>query len=97
MTNHALKKQGITVEKREPFALPSGKGMLVVARQEAATRALRKWLLIAPLGGLTALVSFEIPLNVNAVYPEAAIRASLASLDARADRAGRGATRAGAV
>ncbi len=62
MTNQALKKQNITVEKREPFALQNAKGMLVVARQEAGNEKLRKWLLIAPLGGLTALVSLEIPL-----------------------------------
>ena len=45
MTNQALKKQNITVEKREPFALPNAKGMLVVARQEAGNEKLRKWLL----------------------------------------------------
>ena len=57
MTNQALKKQNITVEKREPFALPNAKGMLVVARQDAGNEKLRKWLLVAPVGGLTALVS----------------------------------------
>ena len=56
--------------------------MLVVARQDAGTERLRKWLLIAPVGGLTALVSLEIPLTAKKdVYPEAAIRTSFASLD----------------
>lgn len=85
MTSQALKKQNITVEKREPFSLPNSKGILVVARQDTGTERLRKWLLIAPVGGLTALVSLEIPLAAKPdIYPEAAIRKSLASLTSRA-------------
>lgn len=83
MTNQALKKQNITVEKREPFALSGSKGILIVARQEADNIRLRKWLLIAPVGGLTALVSMEIPLTAKDVYSDAAIRASLATLVSR--------------
>jgi hypothetical protein len=83
MTNQALKKQNITVEKRETFALPASKGLLIVARQEAKNIKLRKWLLIAPVGGLTALVSMEIPLEAANAYSETAIRASFASLAAR--------------
>lgn len=84
MTNQAMKKQNITVERREPFVLPSGKGMLVVARQESGSDKLRKWLLIAPVGGLTALVSLEMPLTIKKdVYPEPAIRAAFASVTAR--------------
>ena len=84
MTNQALKKQNITVEKREPFALPNAKGMLVVARQDAGNEKLRKWLLVAPVGGLTALVSLEIPLSAKKeIYAEAAIRKSFASVTAR--------------
>jgi len=84
MTNQALKKQNITVEKREPFALPNSKGVLVVARQDTGTDRLRKWLLIAPIGGLTALVSLEIPLATkNPPYSEAAIRKAFTSLATR--------------
>ena len=84
MTNQALKKQNITVEKREAFALRGSKGLLIVARQDAGEVRLRKWLLIAPLGGYTALVSLEIPLNAKNVYSDEAIRASFASLASRA-------------
>jgi hypothetical protein len=83
MTNQALKKQNITVEKREAFALRAGKGLLIIARQDADKIKLRKWLLIAPIGGLTALVSMEIPIESARVYSEATIRASLATLAAR--------------
>jgi hypothetical protein len=83
MTNQALKKQNITVERRESFALPRSKGLLIVARQDADNVQLRKWLLIAPLSGLTALVSLEIPLDAKGVYADEAIRASFSSLVAR--------------
>jgi hypothetical protein len=85
MTKEALRKQGITVEKRETFALAGGKGLLVVAEQKADSIRLRKWVLIAPLGAVTALVSFEMPREAARLYPEAAIRAALASVTARSE------------
>jgi hypothetical protein len=86
MTNQALKKQNITVERRESFKLASSKGLLVVARQDTGTEKLRKWLLIAPVGGLTAMVSLEMPLAAKKdLYPEAVIRASFATLSARVE------------
>src|SRR5262249_3211118 len=63
MTNEALRKQGLTVEKRENMPLPTGKALLVLANQQADAVRLRKWLLIAPFGGLTALVPVEIPIK----------------------------------
>ena len=84
MTNDALRKQGMTVEKREHLTLPSGKALLLFARQDADSVRLRKWLLIAPFGELTALVSFEVPSKASARYPDAAIRASLATVAVRA-------------
>jgi hypothetical protein len=80
MTNDALRKQGMTVEKREHLTLPSGKALLLFARQDVNAARLRKWLLIAPFGELTALVSFEAPDKAAARYPDAAVRASLATV-----------------
>jgi hypothetical protein len=86
MTNDALKKQGMTVEKRDRFAMPQGSsGILVVAQQEAGGVRFRKWLLVAPIADVTAMVSFEIPNNVKDSYPEAVIRAALATTAARAE------------
>src|SRR4029078_2581750 len=79
MTNEALRKQGMTVEKRENLPLPSGRALLVLARQQAVAVRLRKWLLIAPLGGLTALVSFEGPTKAVARYPDSVVRKALAT------------------
>jgi hypothetical protein len=79
MTNDALKRQGIVVEKREPIDIPNGKGLLIVARQQANDVHFRKWMLIAPIGDLTALISFEIRDEAKDAYPEPVIRAALAS------------------
>jgi hypothetical protein len=85
MTSQALKKQNILVEKREPFSLSASKGLLIVARQEADKVRIRKWILVAPVARLTALVSMEIPLTAKDVYSDAAIRASFATLASRSE------------
>jgi hypothetical protein len=84
LTKDALRKQGMTVEKREALKLRGGRAILLVARQEADKIRIRKWLLVAPLGEVTALVSFELPVQAAARYPEAAIRKSLLTVVARA-------------
>lgn len=83
MTNEALKKQGVIVEKRESIKLENGKGLVIVARQEAKPDRIRKWLLVAPLKGITGLISFEMPLDGKARYNDAAIRTALASVVSR--------------
>jgi hypothetical protein len=84
MTADTLRKQGMTVEKRESLALAGGEGVLVIVRQQADAVLIRKWLLVAPLGEVTALVSFETPAKRAGRYPEKVIRAALASVTARA-------------
>lgn len=83
VTNEALTKQGLTVEKREPLPLPGGNGIVVVARQNTPAGQIRKWLLIAPLEKITAMVSFEMPVKTPPPYRDAAIRASLLSVTTR--------------
>jgi len=84
MTSDALRKQGMAIEKRENFEVANGKAVLLTARQQANTMAIRKWLLIASFGDITAMVSFETPNKPVAAYPETEIRAALASLAVRA-------------
>jgi hypothetical protein len=83
MTSEALKKQGMTVEKREPMTVGGIKGILAIVRQDTPVGRIRKWLLVAPVGDLTALVSLETPFPVPASYPDAIIRTTLTSLAAR--------------
>jgi hypothetical protein len=85
MTNDALRKQGMTVEKRETLTMPNRKGMLIATRQQADAVRLHKWLLIAPFGEITALVSFEVPSKAVARYPEATIRAAMTTVAVRVE------------
>lgn len=84
MTNDALKKQGMTVEKRETVPIAGANAIIVVARQDTSAGRVRKWLLIAPIDNLTALVSLELPAPAPASYPDAVVRATLTSLAMRA-------------
>jgi hypothetical protein len=78
-----LKKQGVAVEKREPFKLGDGKGFMMVGRQEVDKKRYRKWMVIATTPELTAMVSVQVPETAKAEYPDDAIRAALASLTVR--------------
>lgn len=78
-----LKKQGVNVEKREPFKLAAGKAFMVSGRQDVDKTRFRKWLLIASTPEVTAVVNVQVPESAAAGYPDAAIRTALASLAVR--------------
>jgi hypothetical protein len=80
----ALKKQGVTLEKREAMSLSTGKAFLVIGRQEVDKIKVRKWILIGSSPALTALVTVQIPETVKNLYSDAAIRVTLATLAIRA-------------
>jgi hypothetical protein len=85
MTNDALKKQGMTVEKRESMSLASGNAILAIVRQDTPAGRIRKWLLIAPIDNMTALVSLEMAAKSPAPYSDDVIRTALTSLAARSN------------
>src|SRR5215467_9716484 len=80
-----LKRQGVTFETRETLSLsPSlSRAFLVIGRQEVEKIKLRKWILVAAFPALTALVTVQLPDAARTNYPDAAIRAALASLAVR--------------
>jgi hypothetical protein len=86
MTPQALKKQGLRLEKQQAFDLSFGKGVLVVGTQSAPSdkTLYRKWLLAAPAGNITALVTVQVPAD-NKAYQDAVIRPALATLAVRGD------------
>jgi len=84
MTPAALKKQGVVQEKREPVTLKDGKGFLIVGRQEADGTKFRKYILVAGVPEMTALVTAQVPDTAKEVYPDAAMRTAFASLITRA-------------
>lgn len=77
-----LRKQGITLEKREPMRLDAGKGFLLTGRQVAGKERYRKWLLVLASGDITALVSVQVP-ESDTAYPNNIVRAALATLAVR--------------
>ncbi|MGA7485549.1 MAG: hypothetical protein WBW74_01210 [Xanthobacteraceae bacterium] len=79
-----LKRQGVTLETREAVPLPTGKAFLVIGHQEVDHSQIRKWFLVASSSALTALVSVQVPEAAKPRYPDAAIRAALATLAIRA-------------
>ena len=83
-TPEVMKRQGITLDKREALTLATGKAVLVMGRQDADKVRFRKWLLIASAPNMTALVTVQVPEAASADYPDAAIRTALESLVIRA-------------
>jgi hypothetical protein len=83
LAEDALKKQGLTVEKREPLQLSIGKGLLVIGTETGPDKTkYRKWLVLAKTNFLTALVTVQEPAQSNA-YPDSVVRASLATIAER--------------
>ena len=78
-----LRKQGMTVDKREPFELKDGKGFLVTGIEMGDKQRYRKWILVAVLDDLTALVTVQAP-EQEPAYPDKILRAALATLTVRA-------------
>jgi hypothetical protein len=84
MGAEALKRQGMTFEAREAMPLSTGKAFLVIGHQEVDKTNVRKWFLVASSPALTAFVTVQVPDAAKARYPDAAIRAALATLAVRA-------------
>ena len=82
MDADALKKEGITLDKREPLQLGVGKAFLFTGREVAEKTHYRKWLLVAAMNDLTALVNVQAP--ESSVYSEQVVRAALMTLSLRA-------------
>jgi hypothetical protein len=83
MTAEGLKKQGVTVDKRETVAIKDGKGLLFIGRQMSDGTKLRKWILVGSTPKTTALVTAIVPESVANLYPDDAIRTALVSLAVR--------------
>lgn len=83
-TPETLKAQGTEIDLRESVTLKDGHGIMVSARQVLGGTKLRKWILIAAIGDVTALISAQVPEAAAAAYPDDAIRAALATVAVRA-------------
>jgi hypothetical protein len=82
LSDDALKKQGITVEKHADLKLGFGTATLVVARQESDKKMYRKWLMLAPAKDVTVVINAQEPVGETA-YSDAVMQAALATLVVR--------------
>jgi hypothetical protein len=81
LTTDAAKQHGIVIDHRE--TLFTDAGAATVSAGTDPQQHVRKWMMVALLPTLTAVVSVQIPEAARDRYPDSAIRASLASLTAR--------------
>jgi hypothetical protein len=78
-----LKASGMEEELRENVTLKDGTGFIVVVHQDVSGQSLRKWALVAKFNDLTAVVLVLLPEAAKDAYPDAALRAALASVTVR--------------
>lgn len=84
ITTEALKKQGITEDKRETLTLAKGKAVFVMGNEQENGQKLRKWMLLGQLPEGVALVAVLVPEASLKTYSDDIIRASLSTLALRA-------------
>jgi hypothetical protein len=80
--------KGMTVDKRESFPFDNGIGYLMAAHLTVDGVPLHRWYFLAktvagPVDDLTTLINVEVPDSALDKYPDAAIRAALASVTFR--------------
>ncbi len=79
-TDAALASKGITVESRAPFPIPGAKAELVTGTQTAGPFRVRKWILLAGTDMTTALITAQVSESDAAAFPDADMKAALATL-----------------
>ena len=83
MVPEALKMHGLDIDKREPFSANAGSGFLLSGKQTTEAGPIRKLMLIALAGDITALATVQLPEH-DTVYTDEAVRDALATLSVRA-------------
>jgi hypothetical protein len=84
-TPESLKKQGLTLDKREELSLKDGKAILFIGSQDAEHVSVKKWILLASMPNLTGLLTVEMPNADKSPYSDEVIHTALASLAQRAN------------
>src|SRR4051812_24415587 len=79
-----MQASGMEQIARETIARPSGPALVVGARQEENGVLMRKWALLALESDITVLVIVALPDAAKDAYPDATLRAALASVVVRA-------------
>ncbi len=82
LSAEALAKQGMTLDAQHTVKLATGEGIVLAVRQTTPAGPIRKWLMIAPVPGRTAMASFEMA-EASKTYSEDAIRTAFATVTTR--------------
>jgi hypothetical protein len=80
----AMKAGGLDFERREDLNIGDAQAFLVTAHQDAGGERTHKWALVLTRSDLTAVVLVVFPDAAKDAYPDAALRAALASVAVRA-------------
>jgi hypothetical protein len=83
IATEALKKQGVTEEKRETLTLAGGKALLVTANDQDKGQKFRKWMLLGQLKEGVAMVAVLVPESALKTFPDDVIRKSLSTITVR--------------
>jgi hypothetical protein len=75
---------GMEPLSRETIALAGGSALLIMARQSESGVPMRKWALLTRGGDIGVMVIGALPESALGTYPDAAVRAALASIVVRA-------------
>jgi hypothetical protein len=73
-TDEALKARGMTVQLREPLTFKDGKGFFVSGPQESGGQKRHEAVMVANMGGLTSIVSFQTIEASRAILTDAVVR-----------------------
>jgi hypothetical protein len=84
LTTEALKKQGVTEDKRETLTLARGKALFVMGYEQESGQKFRKWMLLGQLPEGVALVAVVVPEAALKTYTDDVVRAALSTLAVRA-------------
>jgi hypothetical protein len=83
MSDAALQKQGMTLEKRKDFDLKDGKAIMIAGPQSSEHGKIRKWIMVITRPDWTPLITVQIPEAAKDIYPDSAIEAALMSVALR--------------
>src|ERR1043165_6450118 len=82
-TDEALKARGMTAQLREPLTFKDGKGFLVSGPQESGGQKRHETVMIANVGGITAIVSVQMIEATHATLTDAVMRDMIKTIAVR--------------
>jgi hypothetical protein len=82
-SDERMRAGGMELVARETIGTGNGNAQLVIARQVENGVAMRKWALLGITRDMTAVVILSMPESAREAYPDATVRAALASVITR--------------